>query len=317
VHNHGNAIKNIFHGIYKKFSAVKNSLKPTRQYSKSIKRFFLDNNLREKYHLKKQTDNLVLSFTSFPARIRFAEFTLFSIIRQSVRPEKIILWLSEQEFPETEKAIQDSLKKYFILDFEIRFVKGNIRSYNKLVHALEEFPDHVIVTFDDDVYYKPDWLELLYKTHLEHPRDIIAHRAHTVSFKNGHPESYQNWLPAKDTASYLNFPTAVGGNLYPPRSLFGDACNQDLFLRLSPAADDIWFYVMAVLQKTQIRKVKNGYDRAFDFDYILDDEYKSIPKLADTNIKNNQNDAQLKNVLQYYNLYDSFYAYTEQREQCR
>lgn len=294
---------------------MKNSLKPVKLYSGLIKRFFLDKNLQEKYYKKKQIDNLILSFTSFPARINFAEFTLFSIIQQSVRPEKIILWLSEEEFPEKEKAIPNSLKKYFVLDFEIRFVKGNIRSYHKLVHALKKFPDYVIVTFDDDVYYKPDWLELLYKTHIEYPRDIIAHRVHTISFKNGFPESYNNWQPSKNTVSFLNFPTAVGGNLYPPLSLFRDACSRDLFLRLSPAADDIWFYAMAVLQKTRIRKVKNGYSKAFDFDYILDDEYKSIPKLADINVKNNQNDVQLKNVLEHYNLYDSFYNLYGQQEQ--
>jgi hypothetical protein len=280
---------------------------PVKHYSKLIENFFLSEDLRAKHREKNTTSGIILSCTTFPAKIKYFEYTLFSVLRQTIRPEKIFLWLSEDEFPAKEASIPESLKRFFDYGFEIRFVKGKMRSYHKLVHAIREFPGHAIVTFDDDVYYRPDWLETLYKTYLEHPKDIAAHRAHRVVFKNGYIVPYSNWPPGTDRASYLNFPTGVGGNLYPPRSLFKDACNPDLFLRLSPAADDIWFYVMALLQKTKIRRVQNGSNKAFDFDYILDDEYKAIPRLADINVKNSQNDVQLKNILEHYNLYDSFY----------
>ncbi|MDR2210659.1 MAG: glycosyltransferase family 2 protein [Spirochaetaceae bacterium] len=280
----------------------------TKAYKRRIDRFFLNPEKSiNSFRTKKRAANLILSFTSFPARIGYVEYTLFSVLNQTIRPEKIILWLSEEEFPGKEADIPDSLKKYQPFNFEIQFVKKNLKSYTKLYYALREFPDYAIVVFDDDVYYKPRWLEKLYNAYLENPGCMIAHRIHTISFNNKRIDSYQNWKRQKAAASPLNFFTGVGGVLYPPRSLYKDVYNHELFLTLCPNADDIWFYVMALLQGTKIQGVRNGYSRAFDFDYIFSGEYMAIPKLADINVAKNQNDVQLKNVLEYYHMYDSFY----------
>jgi hypothetical protein len=280
----------------------------TRAYKRRIERFFEN---REKslriFNAKKQINNFILSFTSFPARIHFVEYSLFSVLNQTIRPEKIILWLSEEEFPGKETDIPDSLKRYCPFDFEIRFVKENFKPYKKLYYALRESPDSVIVTFDDDVYYKTRWLEKLYKAYLKDSGCISAHRIHTVSFDNKRIAPYKNWKRQKEPVSFLNVATGAGGVLYPPRSLYKDVCNHELFLTLCPNADDIWFYVMAVLQKTKIKRVKNGYSRALDFDYIFSGEYRAVPKLTDINVTKNQNDLQLKSVLEHYRLYDSFY----------
>lgn len=280
----------------------------TGAYRRRIERFFRrpEKSLRT-FNARKQINNLILSCTSFPARIGFVEYSLFSVLDQTIRPEKIILWLSEKEFPGKEADIPDSLKRYRSFNFEIRFVKENLKSHTKLCYALKEFPEYALVTFDDDIYYKPRWLEKLYKAYTEDPGCISAHRIHTVSFTNTRIDSYQNWKKQKGLISFLNIATGAGGILYPPRSLYKDVCRHELFLSLCPNADDIWFYVMAVLQKTKTKRVKNGYSRALDFDYIFSGEYRAIPKLADLNVAKNKNDLQLKNVLEYYGIYDSFY----------
>jgi hypothetical protein len=280
----------------------------TGAYRRRIEGFFSNSEKSlAAFRVKPQAGNLILSFTSFAPRIQFAEYTLFSVLNQTMRPARVILWLSEKDFPGKEQDIPDSLKRYGSFDFEIRFVKENFKSYKKLHYALGEFPDHVIVTFDDDVYYKPRWLEKLYRSHLKDPAHIAAHRVHTVSFAGGHIDRYKNWKRRGAELSFLNFFTGAGGVLYPPRSLYTDANNHRLFLALCPAADDIWFYVMALLQHTKIRRVKNGYRRALDFDYIFSGEYRDIPRLADANVEQDRNDFQLKGVLEHYDLYDSFY----------
>ncbi|MFP3043044.1 glycosyltransferase [Treponema primitia] len=260
------------------------------------------------YKNKRQIDNLILSFTSFPARLQFIEYTLFSIIQQTIRPKKIILWLSSDEFPKREKSIPENVLRYKPFNFKIQFVEKNFRSYKKLIYSLEKYPDDIIVTFDDDIYYKPDWLEKLYSTYSNFPNDIISHRVHAISFKNNHIDLYQNWSEGKIGASFLNFFTGAGGILYPPRSLYDDAVKSEYFMNLCPSADDIWFYVMALLQKTLIRKVKNGYDKAIDFDYVFDRDYVTIPKLTNINLDENRNDIQFKAVLEHYGIYESFYA---------
>jgi hypothetical protein len=278
-----------------------------RKYKEEIKLFFKKNifNSRENFYHKNKFDNLVVSLTSFPGRIDLFEYTLFSLINQTIRPNKIILWLSEEEFHEKKIDVPKKFNKYIEFGLEIIFVKENLKSYKKLVYALKKYSNNLIVTADDDIYYPPDWLELLYSYHINFPVDIIAHRVHNISFKNKHIDVYRNWNGENKDVSFLNFPTTGGGVLYPPGSLYHDAIDSSIFLKLCPSADDIWFYVMAILKKTRIRRIGNGYQHCIEFDYTLNHKYKNISSLWKINCTNNDN--QLKNVFEYYDLFGSFY----------
>lgn len=300
-------LKTNFPKIFKQFQIIKHSLVITKIYSKKINSFFNDKNKIIKFYKKPQIDNLILSCTSFPARIKYFEYTLFSVINQNIRPKKIILWLSVDEFPNKEKDIPENLKRYEPYGLEIKFKNNNIRSYKKLIYSLSEFHSEIIITFDDDVFYNKNWLKLLYFNHLKNPNYIIANRVHKVSFTNYKIDSYNNWKKNNLKLSFLNFFTGIGGILYPPDSLYKDVCNEKLFLDLSPNADDIWFYVMALLNKTKILKINYFIKLYRNFDYIYNSDYLKIPKLSTNNVKNNENDIQLKKVLCHYNIYDNFY----------
>jgi hypothetical protein len=278
----------------------------TRKYKKEIFTFFRNIILsRDIFSHKKKIDNLIISLTSFPERIDLFEYTLFSLINQTIRPAKIVLWVSQKEFIIKHKSIPKNLARYYEFNFEIKFVKENYRSYKKLVYALKNYKDYLIVTADDDIYYPSDWLELLYNSHTLFPTNIIAHRVHDITFKNNLIDEYKNWNGEKKEISFLNFPTTGGGVLYPPYSLHEDAVNSDIFLKLCPSADDIWFYVMALLKKTKIRRINDGYQSCLNFDYELNRRFKNTPHLW--TINRSTNDIQLKNVLEYYGLFDSFY----------
>jgi hypothetical protein len=277
-----------------------------RKYKKEIKSFFKNIIDSQKvFHEKKRVDNLIISLTSFPERIDLFEYTLFSLINQTIRPKKIVLWLSREEFNKKKKAMPKNLAKYQNFNFEIAFINKNCRSYKKLAYAIKEYKNDLIVTADDDLYYPPDWLELLVNYHYDFPGDIIAHRIHNITFKDTIIDSYKNWKGQNKDVSFLNFPTTGGGVLYPPGSLYCDAVKDELFLKLCPFADDIWFYVMALLQKTRIRRITHGYQHCINFDYDLKLSSKKGTRLWEINRTNN--DIQLKNVLDYYNLYVSFY----------
>jgi len=265
----------------------------------------------ETYNNKPKIDNLIVSLTSFPIRIDYIEYTLFSLINQNIRPAKIILWLSEDEFPNKENDISDTIKRYFPFNLEIKFVKYNIKSYKKLIYAMLQFQDYIIVTADDDVFYKKNWLNLLYDTHIKYPENIIAHIARKISFKNGKINSYLKWKNNTKGASKFNFAIGKGGILYPPNCLYKDVTNFSLFQKLCPTADDIWFYVMELLSNRKVRIISKIFNsnQISSFDYQFDGKYENVPQLTNINWNNNNNNLQLEAALKHYDLFKNFHKF--------
>ena len=52
-------------------------------------------------------ETYIVSITSFPARINEIWITIETLLRQSFKPDKIILWLGEEQFPD--KQLPESL----------------------------------------------------------------------------------------------------------------------------------------------------------------------------------------------------------------
>lgn len=198
---------------------------------------------------------LIVSLTSYPKRFATLHLTLRCLLMQSVRPDAVILWIAEGDMdrltPEI-LALQGPGQ-----GLEIR-ATPDLRSYKKLIPVLAERPDAYLVTADDDHYYGPDWLRDLVEAARAHPGQVIGHRCHRVGYgPDGQMLSYEAWRKNIDGAVAGGdvFATGVGGILYPPGSLHPDTTRVDLFQRLCPNADDIWFYWMARRQGSLIRHV--------------------------------------------------------------
>jgi hypothetical protein len=195
-------------------------------------------------------NEIVVSLTSFPARIKTVFVTIDSLLCQSLKPNHIILYLAEEEFPS--KEIPEALKAQQKRGLEIHWVQNNYRPYNKLVHALKEYPEAVIITVDDDAFYEPSLLEEFYLEHLKNPKNIISKRYRAVTYDQDlHVKGYNQWCaPQVKDSSFFIFPTGLGGILYPPHSLDEMVSNEVLFMELCPYQDDIWFWAMAVKNNT-------------------------------------------------------------------
>lgn len=244
---------------------------------------------------------VVVSLTSYPGRIYDLHFTIHSLLSQTVRPEKVILWLGEEKFPQKENDLPDTLLKLKARGLEIRFTH-DMRAFTKLIPALKEFPDKIIVTADDDIYYPSDWLERLVNSHKRSPRAIWTVRSRKMEFGSRGLKPYHNWDIAHAAAepSFANFLTGVGGVLYPPGSLHPDVFNEAEFKLLTPKNDDIWFWAMAVRNGTKIG-ISEGANP-----YLI---YVNLPRefgftddgsLLAENVLQNANDGQLLNVLARY-----------------
>ena len=126
---------------------------------------------------------------------------------------------------------------------------------------MEAYPGAYIVTADDDVYYRPDWLETLVKAVVVGERTVICHRAHRIRrHAKDRIAPYVQWeMDVRDAAarkpSANLVPTGVGGVLYPPGALDPMVCDRAQFERLCPDGDDLWFFWMARIAGTRHKKV--------------------------------------------------------------
>jgi len=251
---------------------------------------------------EKRNPRLIVSITSFGQRMYDIHFALYSLLNQTLKPDEIILWLGEKEFPHKEGNLPQSVLSLKNNGLTIKWCK-DIGPYTKLIPALKEYSDDIIVTADDDIYYPRKFLELLYGAYLKEPQYIHCHRVHKITFdKNKNIQKYSKWIRQVSNIepSLCNFLTGAGGVLYPPNSLYKDVLNEKLFLKLSPTADDIWFWAMAVLNNTKINVIKNNIAILHFTNIERELGLNGEMTLYHRNDIGGGNDKQLKNIFNHY-----------------
>ena len=250
---------------------------------------------------EKRNPRFIVSLTSYPERLNLdVHYCIFSLLNQTLKPDEIVLWLAIEEFPNKELDIPERILKFKENGLTIKFTH-NIKSYKKLIPALKEYPNDVIITADDDIYYDKQWFEKLYNAYLDDDNCIICNRAHKVKIDEyGNIAPYKSWdkLIDDSTSSYLNFFTGSGGVLYTNSLLYKDIFNEELFTKLAPNADDIWFWAMAILNKTKIKIISEPCNKMVPVNYDREHGLGGHTTLFTTNII--ENDFQLKNIIDYY-----------------
>lgn len=256
-------------------------------------------------------DDLVISLTSYGERIQELKYVLYSLIMQSIRPLKIIVNVSYDD----KDLITEELRFFEKFNVEFYFC-DDIKSFKKLIPTLGRYNDKVIVTCDDDMFYEKEWLKQLWNKHLDTPLDIIAHNIYEISFDHKNLLPYDSWPHSivSKKSSYKNFLVGCGGVLYPPDCFYKDIMNEKLFRELTPFADDIWFYFMAILKGTKIGQPANPQ---ISFHYVNPyREYgitdgKTLTKL---NVGQSKNDMQLLSIINFYfNSVENFQNYIEKQ----
>ena len=258
---------------------------------------------REFDSIKNKTETttlpIVVSMTSYPARFHSLEATIKSIVIQTIRPSKIVLYLDDSVANNDVPQNIRSLEQYGL---EIRFRPYDMKPHKKYHFAIQEFPDCDVITVDDDVLYPNDLIETLYETHKKFPGCVVAARGHKMRFDDeGSLMSYNEWeWETKDILhpSLSIIATGVGGVLYPVRCNYHeDTFKVDLLLQLSQNNDDIWLRVMETLVKTKVVLT----DR-----HLIENEYVAMEtqgaSLQRSNVHQNSNDQFMHNLVNYYHL---------------
>lgn len=193
---------------------------------------------------------VVVSFTSIAGRLGTVDLVVRSLLDQTVLPHKIILWLPDALRPLVPKRLEQLVHPRF----EIRSTPLT-EPHKKLIHALQAFPDLVVITCDDDLIYRRNWLETLYNTHREAPRAIVGHQLRRIRYgADGSLLPYKQWVYNAPGVRNSDAVMAIGagGVLYPPAALDARVQEVDTFRKLCPRADDLWFKMMGLLAGTRV-----------------------------------------------------------------
>lgn len=233
---------------------------------------------------------IIVSLTSYEKRFKDLPITLYSLLNQKLKPDRIILWLDDRH---DLASLPYEITQFIKNGLEIKFVK-DIKSYTKGIYSFKKYPASIIVTADDDIYYPTKWLKKLYHSYISNPEDIQVHRAHKVNLEL----PYEKWEKGvkKESASFDNFLTGVGGVLYPPNCFTKEVLRDDIFLKNAPTADDIWFWVMALVHGRKIRVVKNHIKTLICTNIFR----QMFEKTLYSQNRNGGNDEQLANLMKFY-----------------
>ncbi len=223
---------------------------------------------------------IIVSLTSFPQRINIVVKTIKTLLTQTMKPDMVILWLAPEQFPNKENDLPKELLDLKDYGLTIDWYK-DIRSYKKIIPTLKKYPESIIITTDDDIYYASDTVESLYKSYLKHPKEIQAHRCdwlgvgvnNTITWAKTR-ELYKD--KHKDEASFRQRLTGYGAVLYPQNSLYKDVLDEEKIAKTIPTHDDIWLWAMAVLAGTKTRLVK-GYSESIN--YVEDSQQYGLCKI--------------------------------------
>ena len=240
------------------------------------------------------TGGIIVSLTSFPARINNLWLVIESLLRQTTPPKRIILRLARSQFSDM-ASIPKNLLRLKKRGLEIKFCDEDLRSHKKYYYALCEFANDLIVTVDDDIIYHTGLIEQLLKLYELHPGAICCQRAMSIKFEGHNIAPYEQWQLLKSGAgpSFVIFQTSGGGTLFPPGALHSEVLNKQVFMKYCLHADDVWLNAMSQFNNVKIVKT----DSYIECLPVINFGNKSLHNL---NITLGGNDKQIADVRKYY-----------------
>jgi hypothetical protein len=236
---------------------------------------------------------IIVSLTTFPARIEVVHYAIKSLMLQTYKPDRIILWLAENQF--SKNTLPPILNELTKLGLEIRYCP-DLKSHKKYFYAMKERGGDLLITYDDDIIYAPDSIERLMKYHKQYPDCIICNRGFEILFdNNGNIQSARKWRiitneGVKNPSNKIMASTG-GGCLYPPNSVSNTVFNWEYIHDCALTSDDIWMKAMELLGRTKVVKTSK-YHKTFS---LIENSQKE--HLAELNDIQGQNDVTVNKLL--------------------
>ena len=191
---------------------------------------------------------ICVSVFSTPARVEQAVFSLETLMRQTVAPDRILLWLAKDAFPAGERALPKALLRLKRHGLTIAWCE-TAREDCGLLPTIAMVPGEIVVTVDDNLRFHPDLIGRLYDAYRKNPDMVHCHAALPVF-----TSSETGGIALRESAagypvpSYCNLPLLGLGCLVPPGTLpAGEGA-----LALPEGDAQIWFRMIAHEVKTNV-----------------------------------------------------------------
>ena len=196
----------------------------------------------------------IVSMTTIPSRLHMLEVNLESLLNQSYQFDKLVINIddniSKEDLEKYEKLKAISSK------IELNQCESKWRSCNKLLPTLQRYPNDVIITVDDDVYYQDKCIEELVKHYelLPTPQKIIiAHEINPIFIKQ-----QENYVGYYNTWDYKFKQVEYGKYLsncclFPPHVFDGTMLfdYEKMMKYTNGLHDELWFWLCSTLNGIQ------------------------------------------------------------------
>ncbi len=245
-----------------------------------------------------KTEGLIVSLTSYGVRLQKCTWlAIYSMFMQSQKPELVILYLCESF---QNKKLPYMLRKLEKMGLKVEYTKDT-RSYKKLIPALKQYPNKVIITIDDDIYYSKHLIKNLYISHIQNKESVCANVVRGVPLSADKlPLPYQCWDKNPNSDAIL-FAVGYGGILYPPNSMILEYLQEKNYMQICPTADDIWFFAARTKNNTTLIHAKNLKITYYPVNYLYERFHKQ-GGLTEQNVFEGKNDTQLLSALEYFKI---------------
>lgn len=243
-------------------------------------------------------ERIIISMTSYPARIQYVGMVWYSIIKQ-IKPEyncHCVLVLSVAEFPQKEAQLpRDVLSLIHTGIIELIWTPTNTRSHKKLMPVLEKYPDNPILIIDDDQLRPDGWLKIFIDDHKKWPNDVLAGRIEQRELDGKFIWCHIDKNERGCIIKYGRSQNGRGGTLYPAH-IFTDPefFDESLYMKYSPTSDESWQYYW--LRKHNIwPRATSNYIR--DTAYVIESAQNNM---ALWTINNGKYDTILRNLIKAF-----------------
>lgn len=256
---------------------------------------------------KKQTKKaveprIIISMTTMPWRCQNIKATVDSVFNGNKKPDKFVLYITHDDFKEIPEHLVKLSKEND--KFEVHWSDKNYKVATKLLPALKEYPDDIIINLDDDYTYAPDLIESLYNCYLLDKDAVVTVAGHRIAMStdgflfNAGCYTYNKYdtLVKYKTKSFDIMHLSGHGTLYPPHIFDGtDVFNDKERMKFWDTQDEMWCWMNLICANKQIA-VCGDYCNRWGHPWTMKNFYPQHPLWQ---VNNGKEKGQLRAATEY------------------
>lgn len=189
---------------------------------------------------------IIVSMTSYPKRIINVYYSIRLLLeKQTLKPDRIYLWLSEEEFPDKENDLPAILVDLIDSNGTVKLMWVKENTYvHKRHEVFKIVKDAYVFLMDDDVEYDPSLIENVVAIARQYPDTIVLYNRYSPHIYDGIRIKYKREKECLSGGPYINKirwcgQSMIPSNLY-PTVILGDSY-QRIRNETSPISDECWF----------------------------------------------------------------------------